>query len=193
MTDPTPSPVDSVADLCRLYDPLLDGGAVPAAALEELGALARIFDLDATGEPALVWKNVRAVVTRQPTADPSDVEPSEVLTLLIVEDDADTAADLIAVLSEAGHRAVGPFQNVAAAEVAAALHPVDVALLDINLADDSSGIDLARSLKDRWGVPSIFLSGDVTAAARHADLAEALVSKPYTGREVLAALGRITA
>lgn len=190
---PVASPAESLADLCRLYDPLLSGGAVTAAALEELSALARIFDLDAERAPAEVWADVRAVVTRQGPAKAGPVGEAEPLTLLIVEDDADMAADLVAAVSEAGHRAIGPFQTAAAAEAAVALHPVDLALLDINLADAESGVELARTLKGRWGVRSIFLSGDVTAAARHAGLAEALVTKPYSGREVLAAVARATA
>ena len=48
-----------------------------------------------------------------------------------------------------------------------------------------------RCLKERWGVKSLFLSGDVTAASAHAELAEALILKPYTGREVLNAVQRI--
>jgi CheY-like chemotaxis protein len=182
-----------VAELCRLYDPLLSSGAVSPGAVEELSALARIFDLDCDRPPAEVWKDVRKVVTRQAGPGGDDVDEVEPLTLLIVEDDAEMAADLVATVSEAGHRAVGPFRTAAAAEVAAALHPVDLALLDINLADEGSGVELARTLKGRWGVRSIFLSGDVTAAARHADLAEALVTKPYSGREVLAAVARAAA
>ncbi|EGF96808.1 response regulator [Brevundimonas diminuta ATCC 11568] len=66
-----------------------------------------------------------------------------------------------------------------------------MALLDINLSGENTGVDLARSLKSRWGVPVIFLSGDVTAAAQNAELAAAMVIKPYRGRDVLDALSRL--
>lgn len=190
---PVASPAESVAELCRLYDPLLSGGTAPPAAVEELSALARIFDLDADRAPAEVWADVRKVVVRQAGPEEDGGDEAQPLTLLIVEDDAEMAADLVATVSDAGHRAIGPFHTAAAAEVAAALHPVDLALLDINLADEGSGVELARTLKGRWGVRSIFLSGDVTTAARYADLAEALVTKPYSGREVLAAVARAAA
>ncbi|MES2861118.1 MAG: hypothetical protein V4701_06570 [Pseudomonadota bacterium] len=39
----------------------------------------------------------------------------------------------------------------------------------------------------------VFLSGDVSAAARHADVAEAMVIKPYRGSDVLTAIQRAAA
>ena len=69
--------------------------------------------------------------------------------------------------------------------------PHEPALLDINLSGEATGVDLARSLKARWGTPVIFLSGDVSAAAANAELAAAMVIKPYTGRDVLDALARL--
>ena len=88
---------------------------------------------------------------------------------------------------------VGPFHNAAAAEAAAALHPIDIALLDLNLSDGATGVDLASDLTDRWDVQVVFISGDVTLAARHADRAEALVLKPYTGAQILEAVTRLGA
>ena len=187
---------EAVERLCALYDRLLeqvgdDGLSAPASA--ELRAMAGIYDLDLQRTDAEIWADLRAVLVRQTprprTAPKTEVEP---LTLLLVEDDTETAADLTLALVEAGHSVVGPFQNAEAAEAAAALHLVDLALLDINLPGEASGIDLARTLKDRWGLPSLFLTGDIGAAARNADLAEALVLKPYTGAQVLEAITRVT-
>ena len=113
------------------------------------------------------------------------------LTLLVVEDDPEMAQDLTALLVEAGHDVVGPFHSAEAAEVAAGLHAIDVALLDINLSGPVDGGTLGRSLRSRWGLKVIFLSGDVTAAASHADIAEAMIIKPYRGADVLGALKRV--
>ncbi len=185
-----------LARLRTLYDGLLEPS--PAAISDEaridLDAMARIFDLDAGRPPAEVWRDLRAVLKRQaaplqageegpaPTAPP--------LTIMVVEDDAVTAADLVDALVEAGHGVVGPFSDPAAAVTAAGLHGIDLALVDINLIGDGDGVGLARALKDTWGVPVMFLSGDVAAAARHARLATALVLKPYGRRDVLAAIAR---
>lgn len=188
------APGPDVARLCALYDDLLTSGAAPLspAAEQELQALAKIFDLDAARPAAELWPYVRAVLVRQapPQTAPAPME-TEPLTVLLVEDDADAAADLTETLDAAGHRVVGPFHSAEAAEAATALHAIDLALLDINLSGETTGVDLARSLKSRWGVPVIFLSGDVTAAAHNAELAAAMVIKPYSGRDVLDAIARL--
>ncbi len=198
--------LDDGADLARLralYDGLLDqpptGVSVEARA--DLDAMARIFDLDADRPPAEVWLDLRAVLTRQADPDIGDEEApvSRPLTLMVVEDDREMAADLTELLTTAGHGVVGPFSDAAAAMTAAGLHAIDLALLDINLAGDpqdrseGGGVALARTLKQSWGVPAIFLSGDVAAAARHARLATALVLKPYSGRDVLKGIARAVA
>lgn len=203
----TPSPIETehgVDEICALYDRLL---AQPAGELSiedagALAALAGVYDIDARRPHREVWRDVRAVISRQP-ARPSASEPAdtgdaptpaaEPLTLLLVEDDPETAADLTATLSDAGHNVVGPFHQAEAAEAAVALHTVDLALLDINLSGDLNGADLAASLKTRWGVPVMFLTGDLALAAAHADLSEALILKPYSGRDVLEAIARYQA
>ncbi len=188
------APGADVARPCALYDGLLTpgGAALSPAAEQELKALAKIFDLDAERPAVELWPYVRAVLVRQAPPEtastPAEVEPR---TVLLVEDDADAAADLTEALDAAGPRVVGPFHSAEAAEAATALHPVDLALLDINLSGEATGVDLARSLKSRWGVPVIFLSGDVTAAAHNAELAAAMVIKPYSGRDVLDAIARL--
>lgn len=195
--DPAVDPQSSVARLCAIYDPLLTDAdfSLSPRAEQELKGLAAIFDLDPARPSAEVWVDLRAVLTRhsptrrEQTAAADDRSLS--LTLMVVEDDPEMAADLTDVLTEAGHRVIGPFHSAEAAEVSAALHPVDLALLDVNLSGRQSGVALARTLKDRWGVASLFLSGDVTATARDADQAEAILIKPYGGREVLDAVARV--
>ena len=192
--DSTAGADDNVARLCALYDGLLErsDATVSPEAETELKALAKIFDLDAERPVAELWPYVRAVLVRQVPAEAPAVAPqAEALTVLLVEDDAEAAVALTEALDAAGHRVVGPFHSAEAAEAATALHPIDAALLDINLSGDATGVDLARSLKARWGVPVIFLSGDVSAAAANAELAAAMVIKPYTGRDVLDALARL--
>lgn len=192
--DSTAGADDNVARLCALYDGLLEhsDATVSPEAETELKALAKIFDLDAERPVAELWPYVRAVLVRQVPAEAPAVAPqAEPLTVLLVEDDAEAAVALTEALDAAGHRVVGPFHSAEAAEAATALHPIDVALLDINLSGEATGVDLARSLKARWGVPVIFLSGDVSAAAANAELAAAMVIKPYTGRDVLDALARL--
>lgn len=185
---------EDVERLCALYDRLLTSGRPLAPqALVDLRAMAGIYDLETEGSPAEVWAALRAVLTREAPRAVAATKPApsfEPLILLLVEDDAVTAADLTATLSEAGHRVIGPFRHAEAAERAAAHQPLDLALLDINLEGPTNGVALAATLKARWDVPAMFLSGDVGTAARHAEAAEALLLKPYGGRDVLDALSR---
>jgi CheY-like chemotaxis protein len=185
-----------LARLRALYDGLLEPAPaeISDAARVDLDAMARIFDLDAERPAAGVWRDLRAVLTRQAVplqaGDEAMAPTTPPLTIMVVEDDPVTAADLMDVLVEAGHGVVGPFSDPAAAITAAGLHGIDLALVDINLIGDGDGLALARALKETWGVPVMFLSGDVAAAARHARLATALVLKPYGRRDVLAAIAR---
>lgn len=184
---------ESVDRLCRLYDSRLaeTGGDLSPEDARELKAMAAIYDLDTDRPSTEVWRDLRAVVTRQAPLDATAPAEVETLTLLVVEDDADAAASLTELLTEAGHNVVGPFHSAAAAEAAAALHSIDAALLDINLSGEMTGVELARVLTDRWAVRVIFISGDVAAAAKNADMAEALVLKPYNGAQILEAVSRL--
>lgn len=186
---------ESVDRLCQRYDARLaeTGGDLSPEDARELKAMAGIYDLDIDQPLPDVWRDLRAVITRQPLASAAS-PPTEVeaLTLLVVEDDPDAAASLTELLTEAGHNVVGPFHSAAAAEAAAALHSIDAALLDINLSGAMTGVELAEVLTNRWAVRVIFISGDVAAAARNADIAEALVLKPYNGAQILAAVARLS-
>ncbi|WBT06290.1 response regulator [Brevundimonas vesicularis] len=184
---------ESVDRLCRQYDSRLaeTGGDLSPADARELRAMAAIYDLDTDRPSTEIWRDLRAVVTRQAPIDATAPAEIEALTLLVVEDDSDAAASLTELLTEAGHNVVGPFHSAAAAEAAAALHSVDAALLDINLSGEMTGVELARVLTDRWAVRVIFISGDVAAAAKNADMAEALVLKPYNGAQILEAVARL--
>ena len=188
---------ENIARLCARYDDLIARQQpLSDEAASELRALANIFDLEPHTDAATLWPVLRAVLVRQM---PTDTAPQNTgteagsRTVLLVEDDADAAAELTETLDAAGHRVVGPFHSAEAAEAATALHHIDLALLDINLSGQTTGVDLARSLKSRWGTPVIFISGDVTEAARNAELASAMVIKPYSSRDVLAAIARLDA
>lgn len=186
---------DSLEQVCQHYDHLL---AAPEAELSpeletELRAMAKIYDLDAAAPAAQIWTRLRSILVKQTLPLETTEDQDDPLTLLLVEDDEDAASSLTEALDAAGHRVVGPFHSGEAAEAAAALHGLDAALLDINLSGEISGVDLARKLKSRWGTPIIFISGDVTAAAQNEDLADAIITKPYSGRDIMSALKRLQA
>jgi two-component system, response regulator PdtaR len=107
--------------------------------------------------------------------------------VLIVEDEVLIAWALADCLEDAGHEVVGPAATMAEAlalcEGVAA--PPDLAVLDIGLRDGGSGVDVARALRARWGVRSIFASAQAEDARRARDAALGCVSKPYEPETVL--------
>jgi len=90
--------------------------------------------------------------------------------ILLVEDDRLVLATLTRGLSDEGFE-VSAAQTAAEATRLIAKRVPDLALLDVRLPD-VSGIDLAKHLKDRAGVPFLFLSahGDVDIVQQAVDL-----------------------
>jgi DNA-binding NarL/FixJ family response regulator len=74
-----------------------------------------------------------------------------------------------------GYRVVGIATTAAAALDAAARDRPDLALLDIRLAGATDGVDLASDLRDRLGVPVVF----ITAQGDHALIARLRASRPF--------------
>ena len=113
------------------------------------------------------------------------------LSILIVEDEMLLALDLEQMLRNAGYEVCGVATDVDEAVSAAEKHMPDLALMDVRLAHDSSGIDAARRLRWCWNVPSIFVSANLDRVTRaHAMEAAPLgfVDKPYRQRDILAAV-----
>ena len=110
------------------------------------------------------------------------------MKILLVEDEPLLAMMLEAELADAGHTLQGPASTAKRAIEIAEHEQPDLALIDIKLRDGSSGINLARELLTRWGVPSLFVSGQRMAAYANRDLALGYIGKPYTPDTVLASI-----
>lgn len=98
------------------------------------------------------------------------------LRVLIVEDEALVALEVEALLTDLGCDVVAAVDSVTDAVAVANAHPVDLALLDVNLGPGGSGIDIARALSAR-GIHCLFVSGNCPADGR--DLALGCVGKPF--------------
>jgi two-component system, response regulator PdtaR len=108
--------------------------------------------------------------------------------ILVAEDEAIIALMLAMTLDLAGHKVVGPVASVEEGlELAEATRP-ELALVDIRLSDGSDGVCLARHLRDRWGVPSLFVSGQTTQARAARDAALGVLGKPYDPDDVVQAV-----
>jgi AmiR/NasT family two-component response regulator len=105
--------------------------------------------------------------------------------VLVVEDETLIALEAEMLLAEAGFVPVGhALDSAEAKEMAIRLRP-DVAIVDVQLLDGPTGVDLARFLAHEVGMVVVFATGN----ARHlpGDLAGAAgaIEKPYTDRRFL--------
>lgn len=125
------------------------------------------------------------------TSDRSAGTAFRPLDILIVEDEVLIAMDVEQSVEDAGHSVVKIATTAASAVKAAEDHRPDVVLMDLRLADGSSGADAAREILQRFGIRSIFISGnlDSVTRARLGGLEPvAMLSKPFGSDELVAAL-----
>lgn len=109
--------------------------------------------------------------------------------ILIVEDEALVAFDNEHALREAGYEIVATVDTVAGA-IHAIGDDVDLILSDMKLSDGGSGRDVAQAARAK-GVPLIFVTGGSPDDANM--LAIGLLAKPYSHRDLLAAIAAVDA
>lgn len=113
-------------------------------------------------------------------------------SVMIIEDEAIIAMDIESIVSDMGHRVTGVARTRDEANALGAAEVPDLILADIQLADNSSGIDavndLLASMGDRpvifiTAFPERLLTGDKHEPAF-------LISKPYTEEQVISAVSQ---
>jgi len=111
--------------------------------------------------------------------------------VLVVEDNAIAAVDLSEMISDMGHVVCGTAATEPEALALANAEQPTLALLDIRLARGGSGISIARTLRDRYAVPVIFVTayaGDLRLLDEE-DLGP-VIRKPYSPETVRDAITR---
>lgn len=111
--------------------------------------------------------------------------------VMIIEDESIIAMDIEALVSEMGHRTTGIARTHAEAVELARSDPPDLILADIQLADNSSGIEAVNEVMESHRCPVIFitafperlLSGERKEPAF-------LIAKPYTQDQVRSAVSQ---
>ncbi len=113
-------------------------------------------------------------------------------SVMIIEDEAIIAMDIESIVAEMGHRVTGVARTREEAVKLGKADVPDLILADIQLADNSSGIDAVNDLlRDLGNRPVIFitafperlLTGDKPEPAF-------LISKPYTVDQVVSAVSQ---
>jgi DNA-binding NtrC family response regulator len=114
-------------------------------------------------------------------------------TILIVQDDFVEAEGLRIMLEQAGHDVVGIAARTAQASRVAADKRPQLAIVDMMLEVDVDGIRTATALARQHELKVLITTGfpdAVIQAEKVARIACAIVRKPYTSEDVLAAVGR---
>lgn len=111
--------------------------------------------------------------------------------ILVVEDEFLIAMECEGILMEAGHEVVGVAADEQQALSLAERGRPDLVLMDIRLARGSDGIEVAKAIRARHGIRSLFVSAhgerETRDRGRAADAAGWLV-KPYTAGMLLDAI-----
>jgi DNA-binding NarL/FixJ family response regulator len=113
------------------------------------------------------------------------------MRILIVEDEALVAMEIESMVAMAGHEAIGQADDLDSTMAAIATQRPDVALVDIQLAQGCSGIDVAAALMAQ-GIPVVFATGNCISLDR-SDIALGCLQKPITDRALATTLAVIAA
>lgn len=114
--------------------------------------------------------------------------PSCIRRLLVVEDDPLVAFDNERTLKHSGYEVIASVDSGEAAVAILADEQVDALVLDLALAGDMTGREVARLARDR-GVAVLLVSGSCPDDA--ADFALAHLSKPHNPSSLIGALRAI--
>jgi two-component system, response regulator PdtaR len=114
-------------------------------------------------------------------------------SILVVEDDALVSSYIAEVLITLEFAVIGRASSGPEAIGLAEPDPPDLALVDIRLRGPMDGIEVAQLLLERFGVPSIFLSGigdDQTIERALAVSSLGFLQKPFLPSQVFDAIDR---
>jgi two-component system, response regulator PdtaR len=112
--------------------------------------------------------------------------------ILVVEDNAFAALDIVEMLTERGFCVVGS-ASTASDAIDKAAAGVDLALVDVILAGQSSGIKAAVVLRERYGIPSLFITATVPEMAEVRVTGVGHLSKPFTDEDLLRSIEAVVA
>ena len=195
--------------LFRAFHTVWDGGGVPDAPLSpaEAQAQARLARLTPRSREALLLRTVEEFRNEE-IARILDVSVEDAKALvaqalremqegmrgrvLVIEDEPLIAMDITDIVTDLGHTVTGVARtHREAVDMGGEMRP-DLILADIQLADNSSGIDAVNALLERLGdVPVVFITAfpDRLLTGEKPEPAF-LITKPFTAEQVRSAVSQ---
>lgn len=110
------------------------------------------------------------------------------MKIMLVEDDALVGQAMEAFLLLHGHEVVGPFASAAEVFLAVQHGAPDLVLMDVDLGNGRNGLDCARVLFKRYGIPVVFLSAHPDRAREGEGSALGYMTKPVAPEALLRGL-----
>lgn len=115
--------------------------------------------------------------------------PATPLNILIIEDEAILVMDMELVIEDTGHTVIGDVASVIELQKLQPSTAPDLAFVDIQLAQNTNGLDASNLVRERWSDTAIVF---VTAnpgkvPVGHAG-AHGIIAKPFTRSGLIAAL-----
>ena len=104
--------------------------------------------------------------------------------ILIIEDEAVVAMELGFLLEDLGHEVVGFATDSRSALTHAERGGLDLALVDIHLADGPTGVQLGKTLAQRFGVSVLFITANPSMVQGDVAGAVGVLTKPTDDRAV---------
>jgi len=110
-------------------------------------------------------------------------ETTTPMRTLYLEDNPLIAFHVEQMIEDLGHVFVGALESFSDLQKQFSSLAIDGALVDIDLADGSTGLDAAAWLFER-GIPTVFLTGQVQIAERFSDVSLGFTSTPVQMNEL---------
>ena len=108
------------------------------------------------------------------------------MRILICEDDPIHSMNLEMIFEDGGHEVVGIYGRADQALLHCWRNAPDLAVVDLRLADGTTGLSMVRAL-DGLGIPSIIVSAEADFLTEP-NSARAVIAKPYHEKQLLDAL-----
>lgn len=114
---------------------------------------------------------------------------TDVMAVLIVEDEMLLAMDIEAMIEDSGHRVVGEAASVKDVEALSANINPQLAFVDLHLADNSDGLDVSKIIQERWpDALIVFLTANVARIPLDFAGAHGVIAKPFSHAGVVNAI-----
>jgi len=117
------------------------------------------------------------------------IHPQPPFSVLIVEDEAVLAMDLEAIVEDCGHNVFGEAMALDEVEAFDQAQGPDVALVDLNLARGSSGLDVCAYIRRHWpDTAVIFVTANPKQIPGDFGGAHGVIPKPFSRSGLLLAM-----